>query len=292
MKKSRPFTFKLVTALIVLLGLAVPGFAQTTTTRTLLTAAITDASTTITVTSTTNMVGTDNASATSPAWGLYVDAEYMQIRTVVSSTQLNVLRGQGGTGADRHLSGAIVWAGPRGASGPFSNADGSPGQPAPGMCTRGTLLFAPMINVITGNIWDCILSPPVGSPTAANSTTAQWSAVNLNPTYNSSRPYKKLAVTATTYTALPADYIIGVNTNVATTITLPSLTGAIGKEYIVQQENTATISLTIATQNGWLINGATSIIVGQGTGVATPLTYMGISIYTDGANYFARRSSN
>lgn len=262
---------------LLLMGLSVSALAQTTTTRTTLTNAITDTSSTLfVVASTTGFVGTDNQTSTSPAWGVYIDGEYMEVRTVISSTQFAVTRRGVGGRAALHPATEIMWAGPRGPSGPFFLTDGTPGQPAPGRCTRGTLGFAPVINITTGNVWDCILS--------TTATTANWSAYNFDPIYNSSRPYKKLATTATTYTALPADFIIGYNTNNAGTITLPGMTGAVGKEYRIQIEVTGSVSLTIASSNGQTINGAATIIIGGAT------SFSGAYLYFDGSNWFTPRA--
>lgn len=278
---------------LLFLGMAVSSFAQTTTTRIFLGAAITDTiSTQITVSSTTGIISTDAQTSTSPAWAIEVDTEWMQVRTVVNSTTLIVSgRGQGGTKAEQHLINALVWAGPRGAGGPFSNTDGTVAMPAPGRCTRASLAFQPVINVINGTAWECILGVTSAGVAA---TTSNWSGVNFVQSVSGSRPYKKLPIASTTYTALATDYIIGYNTGVSGTITLPILTGAIGKEYVIQQEVTGAISLTIATGGGGqLINGAASIVVGLGiVGNGVVPGFGGVYIYSDGSNWFARRQSS
>jgi hypothetical protein len=259
----------LILALAVLAPL--PAIAQTTTAQTTLTNTLTDTtSTSVTLGSITGLqAGT---------WGIYIDKEMMNVRTVpTSGLTVQVLRATGGTRAAPHLANAIVWAGPNGASGPFSNNNGTVPQPAPGACTRGNLLYAPQINVSTGDIWDCILS--------TTATTSQWTHLNLSGIAPVGA-YKKLAVTATTYTALPTDYIIGYNTNVNGTITLPALTGMIGKQYIIQNEVTGTASLTIATSSTQTINGASTMVLG-GTS-----NFVRAILYFDGVSkWFAMRGN-
>lgn len=217
----------------------------------------------------------------------------------INSTNITVRRAQKGIAA-AHYAGTIVYFGGNATFDPISgNVGGGPGNPTVGAaaalpstfvavnpvgrCTRTQNLFLPIVNVLTGDISDCILSPAIGSPTAAASTTGAW--FSYNPFQRGqARPYKKLAVTATTYTAQPSDNIIGYNTNVAGTITIPALTGWVGKEYWVQLEITGTTSLTIATSSGQTINGATSITIGGST------SFSGIRIYSDGVNWFTPRA--
>jgi len=281
------FTRILCCMVALVLGSA-PAIAQTTTTSTSVSAALAGGAQNniLTVVSASGM----SASTSSTQTFVYVAGgagprEQMQIASISGST-LTVRRATNGT-AVPHAIGETVWYGTVGSFNVNTGtAYGVFVSTVPwGQCTRTSQQFLPVITPSTGDISDCILSPPQGSPTAALSTTGRWSSVN-NRQAASQRPYKKLAVTATTYTALPTDYIIGYNTNVNGTLTLPALTGWVGKEYIAQLEITGTHSLTIAPSAGGSINGsAASIIVGGAT------SFGGVHLYTDGNNaWFTRRA--
>lgn len=132
---------KTIVGLVLLLGLAASGFAQTSLTQTTLSSAITDSKAQIVVV----------ASATGITAGtsfLYVDNELMQVNSL-SGTSLIVVRGVGGTKANTHVSAAIVFIGAS-----FNFANFTP----QGSCTRGQgyFLFVPYIDVKNSVISDCI----------------------------------------------------------------------------------------------------------------------------------------
>lgn len=269
-----------------LMLVAVTGFAQTTTTRTNLTVALAAGSNNnvLTVASATGI----SASTSSAQTFLFIGdgstvGEQMQVVSV-SGTNITVRRAVRGNAAAHPLN-AVVWYG---TPGDFNSNTGNTsgvfvGTTPNGTCTRTANQYLPVINPNNGMVSDCILSPAQGSPTATASTTSTWVSVSAFPLAYA-KPYKKLAVSATTYTLLPSDYILGYNTNVAGTITIPALTGWVGKEYMIQLEITGSTSLTVATSSGQTINGATSIVLGGAT------SFGGAYIYTDGVNWFARRA--
>lgn len=151
----------LITLVALLTFAAVPTSAQTYLTSTTLSAAVTSASAdTVTV-----------ASATTAAAGgmIYVDREAMSIISV-SGTSLRVARGQQGTTAATHASGATVIIAPvaalRGALAAFGQSD-----PPYGTCTPGNHAYLPIVNVVTGNVWLCRY---VGTMTVRT-----WAATNI-----------------------------------------------------------------------------------------------------------------
>jgi hypothetical protein len=97
-------------------------------------------------------------------------------------------------------------------------------------------------------------------------------------------PYKKLPILSTTYTTLPSDRIVGYNTNVNGTITLCACIGNPGQQQQIQIEVTGTHSVTIAASGSQTINGAASIVIGGST------SFAGVTIYSDGTNWFTPRA--
>lgn len=258
--------------LAIILALIPQGlFAQTATTRTSISAAITSGNaTTMTVLSATGFT----ASTQSVANYAYIDKEAVLI-TSVTALVIGIRRGQLGTVATPHLSSATAWAGPRDV---FISA-----EPA-GRCTRANETYLPQIHVVTGNIYDCILGPSASTGVTTQNTTSQWTHVNFIPE-SRALPYKKLRPETTTYTALVTDEVIGYNTNVAGTITVPAPTGMIGKTYLIQLEITGTQSLTIATSAGQTINGAASIIIGgRLSGSSADTNFQSALLYYDGSS--------
>lgn len=242
MKNTKIFLFTLLA-----LCLAMPLMAQTATTRTTLAAALTDAI--VGSNAIIQVASASGMSATSPANGrtlIMVDGELMQVRTI-SGTNVTVIRGVGGTPSG-HLSGAVVWYG---LTGNWNNQTGNStgvflATDPIGRCTRTNNLFLPIINASTGNIFDCILS--------TTATTATWTKLNVTPGLTQMPPYKLLAVTATTYTLLVNDEILGYNTNVGGTITLPSISGLAGKRYTIQLETNGTHTVGVMAPTSETIN--------------------------------------
>lgn len=125
-------------------------YAQLVLTPTTLSSAIADGSTQVmNVASVTNVTGYTVVAGTVG----YIDKEEVVIKPLngtVSGTTLAIIRGQGGTSAAPHASGALVWLGPSYAF--FSKPILHPA----GGCTRGNLIAVPYINVAEGVISDCL----------------------------------------------------------------------------------------------------------------------------------------
>lgn len=128
-------------AIAGVLILTASGYAQTTTTATTLSAAVTDTSSdTIRVASATGV--------TAGTTGIYVDREYMLVLSV-SGTTVKVTRGAFGTSAGTHASGAPAFVGPTGAQSPFITADKA------GTCTATNEAYLPQLNISNGKQFDC-----------------------------------------------------------------------------------------------------------------------------------------
>lgn len=147
---------------------------QNTLTQTYLSAAITPSQNSIAVHSATGITVTNNTTATI----LYVDREEMVV-LAVNGTQLTVSRGQGGTPAAGHVSGANVLAG-----NPtyFFNHDPQ------GSCTAASTLATPYVNVISGNQWLC------------STVTLQWVPGFNNPGFGAVPIQETASVTGATIT--------------------------------------------------------------------------------------------
>jgi hypothetical protein len=149
--------------------LAVPAAAQTYLTSTTNSAAINASQTSFAVASATGIAA---------GGGLYVNREYMSVRSV-SGTTITVVRGQSGTVANAHGASQTVIIVPAAAVPTVITAV----DPAPvagvGTCTPGNHQYLPIINVTNGNVWLCRY-------TAAAQTSRVWAATNaVLITYNS-----------------------------------------------------------------------------------------------------------
>jgi hypothetical protein len=129
--------------------LAATGFAQTATTQTTLSAAMTNGDQTITLASSTGVsaAGFNNQVVT----GLYIDREYITVSANVNAAGTGnvwtVKRGVGGI-RSAHLSGAFVWVGPP------ATFDLGPNDRV-GSCTRTNFAYLPLIEVRSGTLLDC-----------------------------------------------------------------------------------------------------------------------------------------
>jgi hypothetical protein len=155
---------KTIVGLVLLLGLAASGFAQTALTQTTLSSAITDSKSQIVVV----------ASATGITAGtsfIYVDNELMQVNSL-SGTSLIVVRGAGSTKANTHASAAIVFIGAS-----FNFANFTP----QGSCTRGSgyFLFVPYIDVKNSVISDCIGGQIVSSDYGKGPVYPQFNGIRF-----------------------------------------------------------------------------------------------------------------
>lgn len=244
--------------LLMILSLIPQGLqAQTATTSTRLNAAITASATRMTVASATGF----SASTDSVGQWAYIEKEAAKI-TAVSGTTITIQRGQLGTVAKNHRSAVLVWAGPRDAF--------RPDQPF-GECTRANETRLPQIHAPSGKIYDCILS--------TTGTTNDWVGLDLNPVAVR-LGYKKLPVTATTYTLLANDEVVGYNTNVNGTFTLPAISGLFGKRYVLLFEVSGTHTVNVLATGSETINGmavGTGWVMGINSAPVTTLYYDGVS---------------
>lgn len=148
MKTLKTFTRTAAVLIGLLLTLAVPAFAQTATTSTTLSTAISDTSgTSLVVASATNI----------DAGGLlFIDREAFDVISV-SSTTVRVRRGAEGTLASLHPASSVVYVAAKAQKTRVFTAPGK--QVAFGTCTRASEAFLPQIDLRSGRVWDC----PVGS---------------------------------------------------------------------------------------------------------------------------------
>jgi len=142
--------YKTLFGVLLALLLAAPVFAQTATTATTLSAAV----------SSTSQDRITVASATGFAAGrfVYIDNELMQVaRTYSSGTTIPVVRAKGGR-ASKHLSGARVLAGITGSYDPtLGQSSGVFIVASPyGPCTPGNQQYTIVVNTTTGDKFKCI----------------------------------------------------------------------------------------------------------------------------------------
>lgn len=139
-----------VAALVAALFLtAAPVLAQSVLTSTTLASAISDtSSTSMVIASATGWT----ASSASTEFGAVIDGEYVRVRSI-SGTTIGISRGQSGTRAFSHVSGAIVYFGPAIAFQSYTPS---------GQCTRTNQLYVPWIVVgdrdpaNNGQAYDCL----------------------------------------------------------------------------------------------------------------------------------------
>lgn len=161
---------RIVLGLIVAVSLvAVPVSAQTYLTSTTLSSAVTASQGTVIVAS---------ASGIAAGGALYVDREFMLVRSV-SGTTITVARGQMGTPGNAHGASRTVIIFPAAAIATAAvTTDPSPVNGV-GTCTLTEHRYQPIINVLNGNVWLCRY-------TAAAQSSRVWAATNETLiTYNS-----------------------------------------------------------------------------------------------------------
>lgn len=234
-------------AVFVLVG-AVPVFAQTATTQTSLTTAITD---------NTRQIVLGSATSADVGGRLYVDQESMDI-TAVNSTTISVTRGAHGTAVQNHAVSALVWVV---AKSTVSNV--FTGKRRTVICTATNEAFLPQIDEVAGDIWYC------------NGST--WTAINWGRvSYNVGRT--AVAGTAN-YTILVTDYLIGITTiTAARTFTLPAPTLTQGKSFMIVDESGA-----VSTSNTVTVSGLFNT---SGAAIAINTAFGSVRIYSNGSRYF------
>lgn len=80
----------------------------------------------------------------------YIDKELVAVKAV-SSTTIGIIRGQGGTNASPHVSGALVWS-----ATPNYFFARPPNEDKGGSCTRANEIVLPYVNVNSGVVSDCL----------------------------------------------------------------------------------------------------------------------------------------
>lgn len=247
------------TVLALIVAFAVPTFAQTTLNTTTLSAAAIGnpgvTTTTISVASATNISASGTSCSNFPCNYLFVDQELMQVLSV-SGSNITVFRGQGGTIVKPHNNGAFVYI--------MGGASYFQDDPS-GSCTP-TLEVLPHINVTDGIGYACIQTN-----TSSTAFVAQWRPVSLGGGPSGAQPVSSVTgVWDAAYTALPTDVVISLNTlSAGRTITLPSPTGLLGKQYtIMDASGVASVrNITISQAGG--VNGGTTAIITTNFGALT-----------------------
>jgi hypothetical protein len=111
-------------------------------------------------------------------WGLYVDREFMTV-TGINGTTLSVIRGQSGTVATAHASGAMVLYGRLNwfyVTDPGATPTASGGISG-AACTTASTFVAPYLNIRTGAQWLCSTITTTWVPGFNNAQTPGSSAV-------------------------------------------------------------------------------------------------------------------
>lgn len=226
--------FKIFALALVLL-LTVPHIvqeadAQTALTQTILSGAITANSSSMTVASATGFTAT----SASQTYFAYLGRELVRINSV-SSTVIGISRGQNGTRAASHPANEVIftYAPATNAGEPFRRDDPY------GVCVRSSQNVQPFINTLTGDIWDC------------DSVSGTWEATNLG---NSLAGFPYHAVIDAAYTAgLYDTFITYTSITSARTVTLPSITGILGKVMIIKADAASAVAITVAAPNGQFV---------------------------------------
>lgn len=238
-------TLFLILAVVVALAVPIGAQAQTATTQTVLSAAITSPNATnISVASATGI----SASSQTTNFACWTDGEFMRV-TGVNGTNLTVTRGYQTTRATTHLTSSVVWCGTMGGSAngigyPFTNASPVPGSG----CTSTQFGNLPIMNYQTGDLSNCLTSARGG----------QWVTYSYR-LWTAGHPIVNIPDTAYTMT-LADEYVIYSNITTSRTVTLPPVTGVSGKTVTVKYNGTAGNTLTIQAPFGQFVGtgGSTS----------------------------------
>lgn len=247
-------TLIIALVLVVAAASAIPAEAQTSTYSTVTSAAVNTTQLCFLVASTTNMQASGAASGpggTPQEWDLYFDGEFAKINSVnTTSNQVCVTRGKAPTRAGKHPTAALVFFGPAGAvpfiySAPLVNIPGPPdNRGAFGSCDPTQFSFLPLINVQDGSIWSCLTS----------ARGARWESYSFRM-WATGHPVVSIIDAA--YTATLADEFINYNSLTTTRIlTLPAITGVLGKTLVVLNGGSTSQTITITPVNGQTIGQA------------------------------------
>jgi hypothetical protein len=130
-------------------------------------------------------------------YGLYIDREYMII-TGISSTNISVVRGAGGTRATPHLVGTQLYVAPKNY---FTTYDRQ------GAGVDSEQLVSPYINITNGNIWSVI-----GGRWVVGNTYAATTNYGLSPAIWSDCPLSQMANDPAYGSVIGDDFLSGVTT--------------------------------------------------------------------------------
>lgn len=264
---------------LLTLGLVSPAFAQTQTTNTTLSSAITG-----------NVTSFALASVTGIAAGseiCFIDAIECDLVSSVSGTTVTVnQRGVDGTRVASHQAGAIVFASAAGAPSASTNSPFIHGDPtaAPGgnNCVRVQQPLLPLFNVDSGTVWDCTLDATAANSANANApstpTIGRWRGTNLVAFDQSVMP--RQVVINTDYQIKAWDFLVAVTSLTklgGINLTLPSVTGLIGKSIIIKDEGGFVGGTNLVLTVIGTIDGATNIAISS--------AYSNMRLYSNGVNW-------
>lgn len=251
--------------LLTVFALASPAaFAQTATYTTVLSAALNGTQTNVTVASMTNMV----ASSQTVTSLLFCDGELMKINAINTTTLVaTVQRGYDITRAPAppitgtHPSGSQCWYGVGGTGGGGTGGPFITQRPQPGVtCDPTNYPFLPLINIAENSLSYC-------NPWSVNSSgtkTYRWATNNIGGMFSWSHPLTSVYDAA--YTAILSDEFIRMaHMTAGRTVTLPAITGIVGKVVIVKHDANAQ-TLTVAATAGQFVTtvGTTSTTASAG----------------------------
>lgn len=256
--KNKLKVLAILSVIVALCGMPTPAAAQTTTYQTVLSAALTASATNMTVASTTNMQATGAASGPGgqmQTWYAWVDGELVDIRSINTTTNVvQIVRGKSPTRGTAHATASVVFFGPTGntvrtgGTSPFTNQDLTPGS----TCTATQFTFLPILAVNSGNLFNC-LSNATGRNRWISYNFQQWAF-----------GHPVVPVVDAAYTATLADeFITYVSLTSTRILTLPGITGVVGKTIIVTTNGTGTSSITITPQFNQTIGAGLSATLTQ-----------------------------
>lgn len=262
MKTFKALTLKALALVSLLVVAAIPSMAQTATTQTILAAAMSSgnpgSSGCFSVASATGF----SASTQTATYYSWVDGELIKNNSV-SGTTICGTRGYIKTRSTPHPTASVVFTGQAGLS---ANGIGYPftsNSPYPGTsCTATQYGYLPIINYTDGSISNCL--PIVGS-TAVGTVNAgaysRWITYSFNQ-WAYGHPVTTIVDAA--YTATLADeFLIMSRLTSARTITLPPITGVLGKTMIIKNNTESALTITVAASanQGVGTTGSNTVVV-------------------------------
>jgi hypothetical protein len=253
---------KLLISIVLLLALSCllsSAWAQTTTTSTTLSSAVTN-------TYGQNIKVAAATGFTAGSTFAWIDHEQMEVLSV-SGLSIGVRRGSGSTAASIHANGARVYVGP-------STAFISWVIDPLGACSSSSYPYLPVLNTRTGSIYDCV-----------SSQWAQVDPVSFSFTAASATPgtYREIRGEVTTYSTMTSGNLVGVRGAVtmpaASTVSGGYLYGAQGKAITGTGTFSGTdmfglygqLDVTGGTVSGGHVAPLSGNIYGYNTGTSTVL---------------------